>query len=270
MLCPRENHHGIINPRLCAAAGRQPRRGAARGQAGPRSSGAGRHHRRRQGRRVLGAIERSGTRARRPSEKLRPVAEAALGSVRETLKEQGLPSSGNLTFVQARTAHEIAKAHLARLRLQERMKGELVDRAKRCGAGVPPGARGARCLDQLAGAGRGPDGGRARRRGASDAKGLGDACPRAASRTRRGAPRISMRPVGRSTQLRGRGRARPGLARRAATRSAAHGLRMGGRASLSEPARLRRARALSHRSHALHARDHGCAVADRIRHGASW
>ncbi len=62
------------------------------------------------------------------AEKLRPVAEAAVGSVRETLKEQGLPASGNVTFVQARTAHEIAKAHLARLRLQER-KGELVDRA---------------------------------------------------------------------------------------------------------------------------------------------
>jgi hypothetical protein len=63
------------------------------------------------------------------SEKLRPVREAALGSVRETLKEQGLPAGGNVTFVQARTAHEIAKAHLARLRLQ-RMKGELVDRAR--------------------------------------------------------------------------------------------------------------------------------------------
>ncbi len=62
-------------------------------------------------------------------EKLRPVGEAALGSVRETLKEQGLPAGGNVTFVQARTAHEIAKAHLARLRLQ-RMKGELVDRAR--------------------------------------------------------------------------------------------------------------------------------------------
>jgi hypothetical protein len=49
--------------------------------------------------------------------------------VRETLKEQGLPAGGNVTFVQARTAHEIAKAHLARLRLQ-RMKGDLVDRAR--------------------------------------------------------------------------------------------------------------------------------------------
>jgi hypothetical protein len=63
------------------------------------------------------------------SESLKPVADAALGSVRETLKEQGLPTGSNVTFVQARTAHEIAKAHLARLRLQ-RMKGELVDRAR--------------------------------------------------------------------------------------------------------------------------------------------
>ena len=63
------------------------------------------------------------------SRRLKPVAKVAVGSVRETLKEQGLPASGNITFVQARTAHEIAKAHLARLRLQ-RMKSELIDRAK--------------------------------------------------------------------------------------------------------------------------------------------
>ena len=52
---------------------------------------------------------------RKAPEKLRPVAEAAVGSVRETLKEQGRPAGGNVTFVQARTAHETAKAHLARL-----------------------------------------------------------------------------------------------------------------------------------------------------------
>lgn len=57
------------------------------------------------------------------------VADVAVGSVRETLKEQGLPAGGSVTFVQARTAHEIAKAHLARLRLQ-RMKGELIDRTR--------------------------------------------------------------------------------------------------------------------------------------------
>lgn len=57
---------------------------------------------------------------------VKPVAKAALGSVRETLKEQGLPA-GKISFVEARTAHEVAKAHLTRLRLQER-KGQLVDR----------------------------------------------------------------------------------------------------------------------------------------------
>ncbi len=74
--------------------------------------------------------ERSSDPGRRKpvAEKLRPVAEPALGSVRETLREQGLPSGTRVTFVEARTAHEIAKAHLARLKLQER-KGELVDRA---------------------------------------------------------------------------------------------------------------------------------------------
>jgi hypothetical protein len=72
---------------------------------------------------------RSRSKSKAPGEKLRPVGEAAVGSVRETLKEQGLPAGGNVTFVQARTAHEIAKAHLARLRLQ-RMKGELVERAR--------------------------------------------------------------------------------------------------------------------------------------------
>jgi hypothetical protein len=65
--------------------------------------------------------------SRADAENLRPVTANAVGSVRDTLKEQGLPASGNVTFVQARTAHEIAKARLARLRLQER-RGELVDR----------------------------------------------------------------------------------------------------------------------------------------------
>ena len=52
---------------------------------------------------------------------------AALASVQDILTEEGLPVDGDVTFVQARTAHEVAKAHLARLRLQ-RLKGELVDR----------------------------------------------------------------------------------------------------------------------------------------------
>jgi hypothetical protein len=61
---------------------------------------------------------------------LKPVPEAALGAVRDTLREHGEPvSAGGMTFMQARTANEVLKAQERRLRLQQ-MKGELVDRAK--------------------------------------------------------------------------------------------------------------------------------------------
>jgi DNA-binding Lrp family transcriptional regulator len=69
---------------------------------------------------------------------LKPVPEAALGAVRDTLREHGEPVAAEapgstpgqvMTFMQARTANEVLKAQERRLRLQ-RMKGELVDRAK--------------------------------------------------------------------------------------------------------------------------------------------
>jgi len=61
---------------------------------------------------------------------VRPVPDAALGAVRETLREHGEPvATGAMTFMQARTANEVLKAQERRVRLQ-RMKGELVDRAK--------------------------------------------------------------------------------------------------------------------------------------------
>ncbi len=61
---------------------------------------------------------------------MKPVPDAAVGAVRETLRESGEPvSAGNMTFLQARTANEVLKAQERRVRLQ-RMKGELVDRAK--------------------------------------------------------------------------------------------------------------------------------------------
>ena len=53
----------------------------------------------------------------------------AIDSVRDTLRENGRSSSGLTTFEQARTAHEIAKAHLARLQLQEK-KGCLINKDK--------------------------------------------------------------------------------------------------------------------------------------------
>jgi len=64
---------------------------------------------------------------------VKPVPEAALGAARDTLREHGEPivaSPGQvMTFMQARTANEVLKAQERRVRLQ-RMKGELVDRAK--------------------------------------------------------------------------------------------------------------------------------------------
>ena len=64
---------------------------------------------------------------------LKPVPEAALGAVRDTLREHGEPIVAGpgqaMTFMQARTANEVLKAQERRLRLQ-RMKSELVDRAR--------------------------------------------------------------------------------------------------------------------------------------------
>jgi hypothetical protein len=72
--------------------------------------------------------ERQRERPRRAA--LKPVPEAAVGAVRDTLREHGESvSAGGMTFMQARTANEVLKAQERRLRLQQ-MKGELVDRAK--------------------------------------------------------------------------------------------------------------------------------------------
>jgi hypothetical protein len=67
---------------------------------------------------------------REPS--LRPVPEAAVGAVSDTLREQGLPApstAGGMTYLQARTANEVLKAQERKMRLQK-LKGELVDRAR--------------------------------------------------------------------------------------------------------------------------------------------
>jgi hypothetical protein len=67
---------------------------------------------------------------RRQHGAMKPVPEAAVGAVRDTLREHGEPiAAGAMTFMQARTANEVLKAQERRVRLQ-RMKGELVDRAK--------------------------------------------------------------------------------------------------------------------------------------------
>ncbi|MBK5927381.1 hypothetical protein [Rhodobaculum claviforme] len=67
-----------------------------------------------------------------PARRLKPVPEAAVSAVGETLREQGIAApavGGSTTFLQARTANEVMKAQERRLRLS-RLKGELVDRAR--------------------------------------------------------------------------------------------------------------------------------------------
>jgi hypothetical protein len=64
--------------------------------------------------------------------KLRPVPDAALSAVGDTLRENGIatPSNGGgTTFLQAKTANEVLKAQERRLRLQK-MKNEVVDRSR--------------------------------------------------------------------------------------------------------------------------------------------
>jgi hypothetical protein len=67
-----------------------------------------------------------------PKPRMKPVPEAAVSAVGETLCEQGLPSpatGGGMTFLQAKTANEVLKAQERRIRLQK-LKGELVDKAR--------------------------------------------------------------------------------------------------------------------------------------------
>ena len=60
----------------------------------------------------------------------KPVPRAAIKAVDDTLREAGTSApGGEMSFLRARMANEVLKAQTARLRLQK-MKGELVDRAK--------------------------------------------------------------------------------------------------------------------------------------------
>ncbi|MGI3212874.1 hypothetical protein ACROSR_17390 [Roseovarius tibetensis] len=64
--------------------------------------------------------------------KLKPVPEAAVSAVGDTLKEQGMAApavGGSTTFLQAKTANEVLKAQERRIRLQK-LKGDLVDKAR--------------------------------------------------------------------------------------------------------------------------------------------
>jgi len=72
---------------------------------------------------------------RPPAPKLKPVPEAAVTAVGDTLREQGLTApavGGGTTFLQAKTANEVLKAQERRIRLQK-LKGELIDRVRALG-----------------------------------------------------------------------------------------------------------------------------------------
>ena len=95
-----------------------------------KAEGAGRIARDPDGHWTLESVQRdwqqnSGNRTAGPAS-LRPVPEATIASVRQTLDS---PSSGVMTFLQARTANEVLKAQERKLRLA-RLKGELVERAR--------------------------------------------------------------------------------------------------------------------------------------------
>jgi hypothetical protein len=69
------------------------------------------------------------TNQQRSSPQVKAVPDAAVDAVRDTLRENGTPTSGGTTFMQARTANEVLKAQTNRVRLQK-LKGELIDRVK--------------------------------------------------------------------------------------------------------------------------------------------
>ena len=65
------------------------------------------------------------------SPKLKPVPNAAVVAVGDTLREHGLspPSGGGATFLQAKTSNEVLKSQAASAEAAK-LKGELVDRAR--------------------------------------------------------------------------------------------------------------------------------------------
>ena len=70
--------------------------------------------------------------AQQAPSRLKPVPEAAVVAVGETLREEGLAApvaGGGTTYLQAKTANEVLKAQERRLRLSK-LKGDLIERAR--------------------------------------------------------------------------------------------------------------------------------------------
>ncbi|MGF1660540.1 MAG: hypothetical protein ACFCUS_14045, partial [Rubrimonas sp.] len=80
--------------------------------------------------RGAGASPVSAAPAASPPARLKPVSEAALAAVGDTLRDSGMSApvgGGGMTFLQAKTANEVLKAQERKLRLAK-LKGELVER----------------------------------------------------------------------------------------------------------------------------------------------
>lgn len=85
--------------------------------------------------RELGAQTAAGTAPARAQAGTKPVPQSAIDAVNDTLRDTGAApdagggEGGQVSFLRARMANEVLKAQTAKVRLQK-MKGELVDRAK--------------------------------------------------------------------------------------------------------------------------------------------
>ncbi len=118
---------------------------------------------------------------------MRPVPEAAIGAVNETLKEQGLPPAAGRRHDVSAGAHRQRGAEGAGTQTAAAAAEGRADRPGPRGvAGVPPGAPGAGRLGRLAGAHRRDHRRRSRRRRPSHADGVGDPCQSPPRRARRG------------------------------------------------------------------------------------
>lgn len=109
------------------------------------------------------------------------VPRAALDAVQKTLRESGDKAEGDVTFLRARTANEVIKAQERSVR-HAKIKGELVDRARAVTTVFALARRERDAWVQWPAARRRADGGRARRRSASDGNGSRTACPTASRR----------------------------------------------------------------------------------------
>ncbi len=63
----------------------------------------------------------------RDGHKLKPVPEAAVGAVKDTLSEAGAPVIGGMSYLDAKTAEKVLTVQLLREKLR-REKGEVVER----------------------------------------------------------------------------------------------------------------------------------------------